>query len=114
MAGMRLFVLRLDRDRNLVIDIEAQGTAAWDALLSAAVPIVEIVRVPTLRRTASAPRAELSLRRPSAAVDAALLALEVLELGRRPDVVRGELHEVVGRQVTATRVADEDVDPRRV
>ena len=38
---MRLFILRLDRDRNLVIDIEAQDTATWDALLKTADPIVE-------------------------------------------------------------------------
>ena len=38
---MRLYILRLDRDRNLVIDIEAQDTAAWESLLTAAVPIVE-------------------------------------------------------------------------
>ena len=33
----------------------------------------------------------------------ALLAVEVLELGRRPDVVRGELDELVGRQVAPAR-----------
>ena len=38
---MRLFILRLDRDRNLVVDIEAQDEAAWHALLVAAGPIVE-------------------------------------------------------------------------
>ena len=59
------------------------------------------------------PRPELSLgygARGPEAVDAALLALEVLELGRRADVVRGELDELVGRQVATARVADEDVD----
>ena len=38
---MRLFILRLGRDRHLVIDIEAQDTAPWADLLAAAGPIVE-------------------------------------------------------------------------
>lgn len=37
---MRLFILSLGRDRTLVIDIEAQDKATWDALLEEATPIV--------------------------------------------------------------------------
>ena len=44
------------------------------------------------------------------AVDQTDLVLEVLELGRRADIVAGELDEVVGRQVAPARVADEDID----
>jgi len=43
-------------------------------------------------------------------IDAALAELEVLELGRRADVVGGELDQLAGRQKTAPGVADQDVD----
>jgi len=58
-------------------------------------------------------RASLRLRllagRPQG-IDSALLALEVIELGRRADVVRGELDQLVGGQVAAAGVADQDID----
>ncbi len=38
---MRLFVLDLAPDRTLLVDIEAQDSATWDALLIAAMPIVK-------------------------------------------------------------------------
>lgn len=38
---MRLYILELEPGRALVIDIEAQDPAAWQALLTEAVPIVE-------------------------------------------------------------------------
>ena len=41
----------------------------------------------------------------------ALLAVEVLELGRRPHVVRGEPDELGGGQVPPPGVAEDDVDP---
>jgi hypothetical protein len=37
---MRLFVLGLGPDRTLLIDIEAQDKAAWDALVPDAMPVV--------------------------------------------------------------------------
>src|SRR5450759_4952513 len=44
-------------------------------------------------------------------IDPALPALEVLELCRRADVVRGELDQLVGGQVAAAGVADQHIDP---
>ena len=44
------------------------------------------------------------------AVDPAVLEVEILELGRRPDLVPGDLLDLVGRQVAPAGVADEDVD----
>ena len=41
---MRLFLLDLGDARTLMIDIEGQNKATWDALLPAAVPIVESYR----------------------------------------------------------------------
>jgi hypothetical protein len=41
---MRLFLLDLGDARTLMIDIEAQDKATWDALLPAAMPIVESYR----------------------------------------------------------------------
>ena len=38
---MRLFILELGQDRTLLIDIEAQDKATWDALVPEAMPIVE-------------------------------------------------------------------------
>lgn len=41
---MRLFLLDLGESRMLMIDIEAQDKATWDALVPAAMPIVESFR----------------------------------------------------------------------
>jgi hypothetical protein len=41
---MRLFLLDLGDARTLMIDIEAQDKATWDALVPKAMPIVESYR----------------------------------------------------------------------
>ena len=67
------------------------------------------------RRTSSRPSRTQShstaIRSRPQSVDAARLAIEIFELGGRAHVVRGELHELVSRQVAPARVPDEHVDP---
>lgn len=43
---MRLFLLDLGDQRTLMVDIEAQDKAAWDALVPVALPIVDTFQFP--------------------------------------------------------------------
>src|SRR5690242_18892651 len=43
-------------------------------------------------------------------IDESVRALHVVELGRRADLVRGQLGELPGREVAPARVAEDDVD----
>src|SRR5439155_24226087 len=44
-------------------------------------------------------------------IDKSVRALHVVELGRRADLVCGELRELGGREIAPPRVAQDDVDP---